>query len=260
MKILLRRYKDMNYVWETAKYDGHDFYVNDDKITESNIVSIINDNRKNYVLCSSCGKMFPKNGQKFKKHKAEAKTINPCLNCPKLRARELSPKKRRFIFKKDGTCVERQDGAVELLCYYGMWNSFPIDSNEALETCKFRKCTNAYQVEITDIFTKYPGVFDDIITIDTILDNGYKRILYSDRHETSYVIDDNYMIVAYVNNLGIVDKFTVETEWYYWTLWYSKKYSKLFECDDEGNYMDWEPDISETKIKEITNCIEKLYK
>ena len=261
MKILLRRYGDLRYVWETAKYNGNRFVVNGETVDETNIVSIINDNRKNYVRCSSCGRMFPKNGNKFEKHKEESSSINPCLNCPKLRAKEISPTKKRFIFRDDGTCVERKDTSVELLCHYSMWNSFFIDSDEALETCKFRQCEHADAKEITDTFTKYPGVFDDIITVDKILDNGYSRILYSDSNETPYVLDDDRIIVAYVNKLGIVDRFTVENDCYYWTVWYSKKYSRLFTCDDFAGdrYAEWKPDMSEEKAKEITDFIAKFY-
>ena len=260
MKILLRRHDDEQYVWKTAKYDGEHFRVNDETIMETNIVSIVNDNRKNYVLCSSCGKMFPKNGIKFKKHQNESATLNPCLNCNRLHVKCVSPDKRRFVFKEDGTCVEKIDRNVDLVCSYGLWHSFYIDSQEALDTCKFRQCASAHPMEINDIFTEYPGVFDDIITIDTILDNGYETILYSDRRETSYFITLNNQFIAYVNSLGIVDRFSVEVEYCFYTLWYSKRYSKVFTCDDDGHYQEWRPNISEEKIAEVTNCITELYK
>ena len=49
MKILLREYNSEDYVWVTAKHNGEYFVVDGEIIEEYRIVSVINDNRKNYI-------------------------------------------------------------------------------------------------------------------------------------------------------------------------------------------------------------------
>ena len=82
MKILLRSYDSQFYVWKTAKYrDGH-FYVYEEQIEMSNIVSVINDNRKGYVRCSMCRKTFKRNDPKFDIHRKNATGPVVCYDCP----------------------------------------------------------------------------------------------------------------------------------------------------------------------------------
>ena len=81
MKILLRNHNGEQYVWKTAKYEGNYFRVDGANISPTNIVSVINDNRKNYIKCSSCGKVFRKGDPKFDKHKRESATPAACLGC-----------------------------------------------------------------------------------------------------------------------------------------------------------------------------------
>lgn len=260
MKVLLRHNYGRVYVWETATYNGRYFIVDGERIYENNIVSIMNDNRKNYIVCSSCGKLFPKNGKKFEKHKEESSGINPCLKCEKLQAREIYECDVKYIVEKDGTYTRKTKGKVDLVCHYGAWSSFYIDSTEARSRCKFRQCENAQAYEIEDIFTKYPGLFDDIITIDKVLDNGYAEISYNSESGSTYVLDKELKVSADINSLGIVNKFFVRHYLGFdYMVYYSKKYDMFFEQGDE-NYVDWQPDLDDTKTEEIKNLIRKLYK
>lgn len=260
MKILLRQHESEQYVWKTAKYDGHNFTVDGTQIPEQNIVSIINDNRKNYVRCSSCGKMFPKNGKKFQKHQELASTIDPCLRCHKLRTTDVGGFTRRFVPNGDGTYQEKIEQTVELYCRQSSYDNFALDSERALTTCPFRMCGDAYKMEIEDMFTKYPGVFDDIITVDKLLDNGYDKIVYSDRRGSMYVLDEMLDMYAYVNKLGIVDKLMIDGYGGSYDLWYSKRYDKLFTPDYEDKYIVWDAHDYRDDMQTIMYHINNLYK
>ena len=260
MKVLLRNYYGMEYVWQTATYNGKHFEVDGERLSESNIVSILNDNRKNYIMCSSCGKLFPKNGKMFEKHRKESSGINPCLKCHKLRAREEGNCDVKYTIGKDGTYTKKTKVKVDLICHYSTWNSFYIDSANARETCKFRQCENAQAMEIQDIFTKYPGLFDDIITVDKILDNGYvQRSNVGERCDV-YVLSEEPRVSAEVNGLGIVNRFLVRHDLgFNYAVYYSKKYDMFFDGSDE-RYEDFEADFDDEYTEEIKNCIRKLYK
>lgn len=255
MKILIRDYNGKQYVWVTAKYNGNKFVVNNEVIEYWNVVSVINDNRKNYIKCSSCGEIFPKKSKKFEKHKREAETNIPCLKCRKLRTEECSVAQRKFIENADGTYTMVEETQVRLNCRYSSWSSYPIDTLDAKMRCERRQCGNANATEISDIFTELPGVFDHIVTIDKILDNGYERIGYVDSCATEYILDSHLGIKAYVNRLGIVDSFAIDENFDTTILWYSKKYNRLF-TEREGKYIEYCADQSNTTLKYIA----KFYK
>ena len=260
MKVLLREHGDNQYVWATAKYNGRKFVVDGRRVHESNIVSVLNDNRKNYVRCSSCGEIFPKNGKKFAKHKAEAKTINPCLKCRKMRATEMSTTTVKYVANGDGTYTRKNETIVSLYCHGSFWSAPLCDSKDAIQYCEKRQCGDANGEEIHDIFTDYPGLFDDIITVDRIIDK-YEKINWSDNWATEYLIDANIGLSAHVNRLNIVDRFIVNTYEYGGTIWYSKKYDKFFAYGDNDNYELWSPyHLDEEKQAMIEATIRKMYK
>ena len=261
MKVLLREHGDDQYVWATAKYNGRKFIVNGARIVETNIVSILNDNRKNYVRCSYCGEIFPKNGKKFAKHKEEAKTINPCLKCRRMRTTEKFNDIVKYVPNGDGTYTRRKETVVNLYCHGNFWDAPLCDSKDAIKYCEKRQCEDANGDEIHDTFTDYPGLFDEIITVDKIIDNGYEKINWSDSWATEYCIDSSIGLVAHVNRLSIVDRFFVNTYDYGGYIWYSKKYDEFFTYSGDDTYMNWEPNsISEEDKAKIKATIRKMYK
>lgn len=256
MKILLREYDSKEYVWVTAKYNGSKFVVNGRVVDEWQVVSIINDNRKNYIKCSCCGHIFPRKGNLFAKHKEVASTNAPCLKCRKLRHNDCGLTQTKYVMNDDGTYTMKTETKVDLYCQYSMWNSFYINSKEALDSCKLRQCGTAHANEIADTFTIWPGVFDTIITVDKILDYGYEKIGYSDSCITEYIMDSTLGITAYVNSLGIVDRFNISNRNVDRVVWYSKKYNILFSSDVCGCYEVWGSGPDNEYLQYIAN----LYK
>lgn len=253
MKVLLRNYDGKEYVWMTAKYDGKKFVVNGIPMDERMVVSIINDNRKNYVKCSSCGKIFPKNGNQFAIHQELAETDAPCLQCHKLRVNERTEATKKFARNDDGTYTMKSETQVDLYCRWSLYSHYNIDSWDVKAFCAFRQCGTAHAMEIDDTFTIWPGAFDHIITVDKILDNGYESIGYMDDRVTEYILDSHLGITAYVNSLGIVDDFNINTRDRSAVLYYSKKYNILFTADGDGYYEVYCSDTNNEVLKYIAN-------
>lgn len=262
MKILLRNFGGNQYVWKTAKYHNDHFYVNGEQVNETSIVSIVNDNRKNYVQCSSCGEVFKKGSAKFHEHRANAIKPETCFNCCHMTIDYMNSLHRTFKRDEDGGYIQKSEDLVILRCANsGSWHDYDIESVEAINNCKKRQCANATEMEIEDFFTRYPGVFDDILTMDVLLDSGCNipNIMgYGDSYDIESC--DNYILGAYINRLGIVDMFYA---WYngdkYW-MYYSKKYDMLFKAR-RNKYVPIEPwDIPTGVLNEIKNKIAKFYR
>ena len=265
MKILLRNYGREQYVWKTAKYHNDAFYVNRDKIKQDNIVSIINDNRKNHIECSCCGQTFKKGSRKFQEHKENAAKIETCFGCPHMIVDYDKEIKRIYRRDKNGHFIQKSEDYVTLRCTKsGLWEYDKIESDEAINNCKKRQCGDATEIEINDFFINNPGAFDHIITVDTLLDARYYVGISREEYEfASYDIDDesDYAIGVCINRLGIVDSFYV---WYNGDkhfVYYSKKYNELYESDMFRKYSIWHPWDMENEMRaEIKANIAKFYR
>jgi hypothetical protein len=112
---------------------------------------------------------------------------------------------------------------------------------------------------IEDIFTKNPGIFDDIITSDKIINAGYKTRLQWNGTYTAYQLNGRNQIYALVNNLNIVDSFIIRYHNYEWRVFYSKMKNELY-YDRRGVYGVWNPsEVSDSTVRYIKNKISELY-
>lgn len=262
MKILLRKFDGEQYVWKKAKYNNQKFYVDGASVRQTDIVSIINDNRKNYIECSCCQQIFRRGDRRFQAHKENAIKPETCFGCQNCRAENKTMAKQKFEFDPYRGFIEKVEYDVHLVCTEtGYYSYYGIDSDVAIARCAKRQCANAVEIEIADFFTDYPGVFDDIITIDGLLDNGYNVSINGDLNvsEREIIITDDYTIGVCINKLGIVDRFYVWVDGDVYYIYYSKRYNELF-CKRHGNYAIWEPyNITDDMENEIKNQIAKLY-
>lgn len=262
MKVLLRAYGNRVYVWKTAKYNRGHFVVDECEQAWCNVVAVINDNRKKYVQCSSCGQTFRKGDPKFEEHKANAIKPETCFECEHLFVDDSFTESSKFFVRPDGTIGEKVVNSVRLSCTFGRCWAYPrITSDDAINSCSKRKCANATATEIKDFFTEYPGAFDDIITIDRLLDAGYD-VGMTDRGDSTYDIEyneDYYTIGATINKIGIVDRFYLWFEGDKYEVYYSKRYNKLFTVS-RGDYVEWKhPDLTSRIETEIKTKIKNLY-
>lgn len=261
MKILLREYGMERYVWKTAKYNKGNFLVDGCVMRKSSIVSIMNDNRKNYIQCSCCGQVFRKGDKRFQRHKENAIKPETCFGCAALCTHEMYESKHRIVCNPDGTYSEKIERAVDLRCdSSSFWSSPSINSEEAIRRCKKRQCGSATEVEIEDFFTKYPGAFDDIITIDSILDEGYDVGILNNGEAYDIVCEDDYTLGVYINRIGIVTYFYIWIDGDRYWFQYSKKYDELFTDHGEHGYVIFDIyEVSTELREEIKKLIRKFY-
>ena len=256
MKILLRNYKSESYIWKDATYKTNTFFVDDDiPIRYSNIVSIIDDNRPKQVKCSACGEIFEKGSKEWKKHIRPNTDNSKCWTCSHLRETRNynTPLNKKYTKMENGNYKVVTTGECILEC----GNSYPRKKlNEALSTCYYNQCMNAKANEHKDFFQTYPGAFDDIITVDKVLEFGYKKRIYDGTY-TVYELKARNTIKVYVNKLGIVNYIVIFYNRESRKIYYSKKYNKIFVENardeySEANFSGWIPQNSfELILKKI---------
>lgn len=261
MQILIRTYKDDVYVWKTAKYHNGYFVVNNENIKMTNVVAIVNDNRKNYIQCSCCGKVFRRGDRRFEEHKAKAKTAEVCFDCPHVCVEGLSVEKRKFVQNEDGTFTEKRNTTVKLTCSkVGLWSYPDVNSEKAKTSCTRRLCGDAIEKEIDDFFTRNPGAFDDIVTADRLLEDGYQVRIQAYDTDVYLTRGYDYTVYAIVNKLGIIDRFEIWVDGDSYNVYYSKKYGKLF-YEYHGEYTEWlNTYLDADCINEIKDKIAHLYR
>lgn len=256
MKALLVTHNNSQYEWKDVTWDGA-FKLNDGTIIkETNIISIDDDNRTNLVKCSVCGRVFKKNTKEFAKHKLACTTSESCFTCSKLKQDRLNSIKCSFNLQPDGTYIRKTNDQVRLLCTANYWNRCDINSEQAREQCIYKRCENATAEPINDFFTENPGVFDELITIDRLLERDAKidkRYVTT----TAYRLKAKNKIIALLNDINVVDRFLVTYDRDEYVIRYSKKYDKLYGCG--GNkYTEWIPYDHEV-YERIKKKIAELY-
>lgn len=262
MKILLRRHGTKNYVWVDATYDAQSFRVGAMRVSLTNIVSVSDDDRKKYVKCSACGAIFKSDSKEIEVHKNRWKDIATCLNCSLMTAYNLGDQKTSYEMDETGKYKRTVEGYVDLRCkarrYY---NPEPLLGNVDRGCCRYKACSTAEMQELSDIFFDHPGVFDDIITVDRIIEVGYKSSEASSIHGyyIEYALNGRNNIRAVTNSDGIVDFFNFKYGNKKWAIVYSKKLDKLFTtCGHE--YLEWNPaDLSDSTKAYVKRKISELY-
>lgn len=260
MQILIRNWGDEQCVWKTAKYNGNKFVVDGIDIEYTNVISVVNDNRKGYVVCSACGKFLKNTAKAIDEHKHKFEHHDACLTCRHMRIKEQISIAEKLIRKKDGTYVKKSESEIVLGCRYGrFYGSVDVNSHEAKKDCALKKCTVAEFNKFQDTFLEFPGLFDHMAMVDRIIDVGYKNRFFNKGYSI-YRLKGRNQIIAYVNNMGIIDYFKVSYHEDEFVVFYSKKYDMLF-VEDCCKYRKFDDRYSiPTKTKEyIKRKIAELY-
>lgn len=261
MKILIRELGLEQYVWKDATYAAKGFLVEGvrDAIAMTNIVSILNDNRNQYVKCAICGEVFRKGSKKWENHIQKTTDTSKCFECRHLRTNSTKKLNSKYVLQDNGKYINTTKTEMELICSRDC-SYHNINSEQARECCVYNRCVNAESTPVTDFFTDNKGVFDEIITVDRILKKGY-----TSRHQgttyTRYKLKARQTIYAHVNNKNIVDYFRVLHGDRCWTLYYSKKFDKLYSQDSRGRYCEWNPSfhLERSTIENVHKKIAELY-
>lgn len=261
MKVLLRNFDGKEYEWKDAEFVEGRIKVDGAFVYQTNIVSIADDNRSEYVKCTRCGATFKKNSPELEAHRNRYKDVNNCLKCQYLGTTNKRIIGANYELQPDGRYKHTVESVCALYCQYNSWlrsTRGDINSEETRNNCYMKTCSTAEMVAVEDIFTQNPGIFDDIITVDKIIAIGYKSML-GVRGGTRYALKGRNNIQARINNLGIVDRFDVKYGHNSWGLVYSKKFDKLYTASGY-EYAEWRPGNMSVDTKNyIKKKISELY-
>ena len=267
MKVLLRKYGDQYYVWKDAKYDRGLYIITDDDgdpitlhITE--ILATKEDERKDCVQCINCGAIIKNTPEALEEHYAKREAERNCLTCEHVREYDKvsNTAKKTYQKNEDGTYHHTTEYDVHLSCKKASWwFATDINSQDAANNCVYNKCRTSGVSEIDDLFVQRPDVFEKHITADTLKLNRYACDGY--RHGYfEYDLKCRGTLIANVNEMGIVDHFTVLYRGYAFYMYYSAKYNTLYHADG-GKYVAGCPyDLSHSKYDQVLAKISELYK
>ena len=267
MKILIRRLNAHTMVWKKARVlDKNQFEIDVDgkpeKVSVTNVISIYNDNRDKYLVCSSCGEIVRNTPKEIKRHLDKKISTDCCLDCGNFRIRNANTIKKSIHFENNRCIsVTKQEGVPCCMSGYGYRNVLAEDGKSG---CMYKGCGTETLHPIEDVFTKYKGVFDDLITVDKVIDAGYKARrtdLYYDNYELKA---RNTIIVHVSRDTNIVTHFTLEYHRETFYLMYSKKYDKIFYIyrNDfiEEDRICRRCNIPESTLKNVKEKIASLYR
>lgn len=235
MKILLRSYEKEPFVWKEAERDSNNNFVIDGKVfKETDIVSVAEMDKNKFVKCANCGSIIPNNSRAIKAHRNISCDWKNCLKCKYVRIKTQAEKSKGFIRNENGNFDMTVRSVVSLQCG-NLWNGKDILNDDARTGCHFAGCKNAKMLPSDDFFSKNPDAFDDMITVDKIVKNGYTQMWKSGDY-TCYELKARNRIYAYVNKFNIVEKFTIQYRYYNDTVVYSKKLDEIFSLNGNGKY------------------------
>jgi len=264
MKILLRRWGSEFFVWKEATFNKA-FFVENQSVKMSNIISIDNDTRNEYVICSNCGEMIRNTPNDIENHFVKAESECSCQKCNWLRIGNKTNNQLSYTKQSDGQYCVSETYTSKLWCsQYSMSNRHELDESKASGYCLYARCRKAGVKSITDVFTTYPHLFDIAITTDQLIDkkwsyDGVKPYGTPDAYFTynGHLRDSLYAIV---NEAGIVNYFVAKHNRRESYFVYSAIYDKIFtlEC---GEYYEGLPsNFSDNKSENIYKKIRALYK
>ena len=261
MEVLLRKYGDEYYVWKEANYSKGNFVFadGDSKINQTSIIAIKNDNRKDFVECAHCGEVIRNDPESIEAHFAAQEANRDCLHCNELSYSNINSVGIQYVKNDDGTYTRTATDKVNLYCGRYSWDRSPIDSPAADKKCKYTQCRRKGTREISDVFIKYPDLFDKQATVDTLNENnsvyeGYQKGFFV------YDLKCHNAVKAYVNPLGIISHFTISFRTNTMKAFYSAKYDKLFFDDWNGYSEDAPREISDNRYNQAKAKIFALYK
>ena len=261
MEVLLRKYGDEYYVWKEANYSKGNFVFadGDSKINQTSIIAIKNDNRKDFVECAHCGEVIHNDPESIEAHFAAQEAKRDCLHCSELSYSNINNIGIQYVKNDDGTYTRTATDKVNLYCGRYSWDRSPIDSPAADKKCKYTQCRRQGAREISDVFIKYPDLFDKQATVDTLNESNS---VYEEYRNGFFIYDlkCHNAVKAYVNPLGIISHFTISFRTNTMKAFYSAKYDKLF-FDTWSDYSEDAPcDISDNRYNQAKAKISALYK
>ena len=261
MEVLLREFGEEYYVWKEATYSKGEFALADDssKINQINILAIRNDNRNDFVECAHCGEIIHNDPKSIEAHFAAQEAKRDCFHCSELSYSNIGNIGTQYVKIDDEIYTRTAMDKVNLYCGKHSWNRSLIDSPAADATCKYTQCRRKGVREISDVFVKYPDLFDKQATVDALNEKNSTYEGYS-RGFFVYDLKCHNAVKAYVNPLGIINHFTISFRTHTMIAFYSAKYDEIFFKNWEEYSENVPYDISDTRYNQAKAKISALYK
>lgn len=263
MKILLRNWSNSHYVWKEATWAKGKFFTEPEKaeVYPINILAIKDDERADkYVMCAQCGEMVKNDSASIEAHFAKMEAQRDCTKCKNLRERPINTVKANYIKNEDGTYTAEKTILMSLKCGVEYYSPPDINSDRAKQMCVYHQCRRRGMQKISDIFTKYPGIFDKNATVDALVARKY--VHDGCRNEFfEYDLKCRNTVKACVNKAGIIDHFIIKSRGYAYIAFYSAKYDKIFWSENCIDYTESTPwYMTENKLEMAKKKIAELYK
>lgn len=229
MKVLMRSFENKPYVWkEATRSEDGAYIVNGKRVEETSIVSVADMEKTKYVKCSNCGGIIPNRKRAIEAHKNISCSWKSCLSCRNLAEKNIKSKNNSYKLNDDGTFSRTDKANVTLCCNCSYYHRYDIMSDEARKSCRYAGCKNATFVPVNGFFDKHPDAFDDMITVDKIIDAGFTTKYSLRDGSVNYQLKAKNTIVAKVNAMNIVECFGISYRNDNCTVVYSKALNKLF--------------------------------
>ena len=225
MKVLLKS----SYQWFDATYDVNDRYirVSGSVVYLSDILAIKDDERKKYVRCKNCGAMIPNTPEAIAAHFAQADQSTACLTCRYLRPTRIKNSNVEYSSAGNGTYTRTETSKCTLTCGRSYSNS-SIDTPSGRRSCQYNVCRQTGVEELNDVFIKYPGCFDTLLTVDAINNSNWKFTSKEYDDQSTFQRKGKMRIEAVVESNGIIREFIYRYRSSAIHFMYSKKYNKIF--------------------------------
>lgn len=254
MKILIQQ-NDNNLAWVDTVYSEGQFRTPDKRRYYGNsvIYAVKDDDRSNTVICSACGAEVPNTPEALQAHRDKVNRTDKCFECRNLRPQDSETLSNEYVDNGDGTFMQTTKRKTHLICN-NTWAGYQINTDAANGVCMYARCASATYKNIEDFWTKNPEAFDEFITVDRIIEVGYKNMRRYD-HVTQFELKGRARLVALVNNQGICYAFELHYRRSYYIIRYSKKYDKVWwtEIDQfmELNRLDVSNDIQAVVLNKM---------
>lgn len=257
-RVLLRK----DYRWHNACWDEkkNRLTVAGSGVSQANIVSIENDPRVKYLVCKMCGSVIKNTKKAIEEHAQLGTSSKACLTCKSLYIKDEKDLKESFSKNEDGTYTQTRKAVCELTCGNAYRNP-SIDSEDARAACRYRSCRAETIEPAEKFFTKYPGAFDDMVTVDA-LDMNKWIVSCRNGDSVDFKFNGRYNIFVRTTNLGIIDRFMCNYRSDHYEVVYSKKYDKLFvlSCGEYSELTSTSSRFSETYYNELMKIVRNIYK
>ena len=256
MKILTRQHK-----WVDVTFNPNKGYVEDTEGTvycETDMLAVENDVRSKYVRCMNCGKYVLNTPTALQAHRDLSTTSDACLTCHRLSMANTQRIKSTYTKQEDGTYVVTDKTKCKLICRNGGYgNSVDINSEQARSRCIYVGCRTADMAPFTSIFMNYPGVLDELATVDA-LDPSVWTYDHKYGNMHCFRATSRYKVRAYVYPTGIIGYFIYTTRNSDYKFLYSKKYQKIiWELSDQ--YRDNHHNISANVKTQLARLVADVY-